>query len=140
MKPSISNWFAVFGLDIAIRATYFLLTSLNPLEVMYAFFISVFHILILIVTSLLFRITASEWRHSFAASAALASLVFVIVIAVFRLWLIRSGMETSCFNNMCYWQKGVVNSSGMVFLAIGLTIQLLINIVTYFGAYRFSKN
>jgi hypothetical protein len=127
-------------LDLLIRASYFFLTSLNVLLIPIALFLSVLHLVALILIS--YSVLDFDLRACTAAAVTVSTTNTVFCGVVIFLWLadIRSGSQTVCVQYECYWINGSVTWLGARQIGLQVLAQVVINVLSVFIVYAFSAN
>jgi hypothetical protein len=130
MNISAYQWFVIITLDIAIRAGYFFVTSLNVLSIPIALVLSMMHLTLLIL--IYYSVASFEWPARTAAAVTILLTNTLFLLAFVFIWLnfIQSGRQTVCvgYDRRCYWVDGVITGFGAQRIAFRALIQLVINL------------
>src|SRR5919109_2669919 len=109
MTLSVSRWIAVIALDVVLRAGYVFIFSLNPLNIVVALPLSFIHLVLLI--SFIHYLATFDISRRKTAVLLLTNLLFVFFFVLAWVYLIKSGRQTGCVRNECFWTDGVITSA-----------------------------
>jgi hypothetical protein len=132
MNFSPYQWFTLIMLDLLMRASYFFLTSFNVLTLPIALFLSVTHLVVLILVG--YAVLDFEFTARTAAAVTISTTNLIFCVVVISIWLafVSSGRQTLCegFEYKCYWIKGSVTWLGVRYIALQVLVQVLISILS----------
>jgi hypothetical protein len=128
MNFSAIQWFALVGLDLFLRAAYFVAVTFNILLIPVALFLSILHFVVLGLAQLLAARLKPQIRRP-AVAIAVANVLFAAAMALLWIVLIRDGSVTGCMNGKCDWVNGVITPDGVRTILSQTVIQIILNLV-----------
>jgi hypothetical protein len=131
VKVSARQWLIIIFLDFVIRGLYFILTTLNPLALFIALFLSFVSVASLLVANYSTLLFDLRTRLAALIVVVTANLAFAAVSILVDINFIKAGRQTVCIGDdlKCAWQDGVIAPFGVQLIAEYTAIQIIINLV-----------
>lgn len=128
MSFSAIQWFVLVGLDLFLRAAFFVAFSFNILLLPIALFLSTLHFGALGLAQLLTLRLKPQIRRPMIA-VALANALFAATMALLWIAFIRDGSVTGCTNYTCDWVDRVITLEGVRTIVLQTAFQVILNLV-----------
>jgi hypothetical protein len=135
MKFSKFQWLAIIVFDLLLRCSFMFLTSLNPLNVIFALCLSLVHLTILVLVNYSVEPFELGVRATAAATLITTNVAFVASIVLTSIALSASGRTTHCYTYQyryeCYWVDGSMTWIGVRSMALAMAIQVFVNTIPF---------
>jgi hypothetical protein len=129
MQLRVYQWIVIIVFDAAMRAAYSIFSAFAIIGVFFALPLSLGHLTLLALINDVVK--TFEPRARSAAAIVLVSTNTLFTLAYTFDWVasIKSGQQTYCVRNSCYWVDGAITSAGIQTIAEQAAIQIVINVI-----------
>ena len=140
MRISASQWLAILGLDVILRAAGFVVINMNPRAIAFSLPLSFINVLLLIAAYYLIGLIAMPSRAKNALTLVVANAVFFGAYLFVSIAPMKRGHITACAlgaaGRKCAWIVGDITWYGVRQLAISSLILLAMNLIPFLAVRK----